>query len=126
VDVVSLFMSRYADPERAARKVAKAFHDSGPLLEAPDSPPDAVHMIALPDGPAHETFRDLAQNSLGNTQPFFTQSPDDIIFYREQVTVPLRCLPHLGPSGRAAYVQMLQQQFPPHARVDIRQWYEVL
>src|SRR5262249_18254198 len=74
VDVVSLFMGRYADPERASRKVAKAFHDSEPILEAPDSPPDSVHMIAIPDGPEHEAFLNLAQSSLPNTQPFFTQS----------------------------------------------------
>jgi serine/threonine protein kinase len=126
VDVAGLFLSRYSDPERAARKVAKAFHDSESTLEAPDSPPDSVQMIALPEGPAHDAFHDLVQRSLSGIQPFFTHSPDDIIFYREQVTVPLRCLPHLGPTGRTAYVQMIQQQFPPHARSDIQQWYEVL
>jgi hypothetical protein len=35
-------------------------------------------------------------------------------------------LPHLGHPGRSAYVQILQQQIPPHARSDIQQWYEVL
>jgi hypothetical protein len=126
VDVANLFLSRYADPERRARKIAKAFQDSESTLEAPDAPPDEVHMIALPNGPAREAFLELAQQTLPNVQPFFTHSPDDIIFYSEQVTVPLRCLPHLGSAGRSAYVQMLQQQFPPHTRSDIQQWYEVI
>jgi hypothetical protein len=63
--------------------------------------------------------------SLANANPTLTTSPDDIVFYREQVTVPLKCLPHMGSIGRQAYEQMLRQQFPPHTRSDIRQWYEV-
>jgi hypothetical protein len=125
VNVTELFLSRYSELDRAVRKLAKAFTEAESTLEAPESPPDSVQMVALPPGEAGESFQKLVEQSLPSITPYFTHSPDDIIFYREQVTVPLRCLPHLGPTGRAAYVQMLQQQFPPHSRTDILQWYEV-
>jgi serine/threonine protein kinase len=125
VDVAQLFLSRYSDPERAARKVSKAFNQAEPTLEAADAPVDSVQMVALPSGATSEPFQKLVEYSLSNFMPYFTFSPDDIIFYREQVTVPLRCLPHLGSAARSAYVQMLQQQMPPHSRSDIQQWYEV-
>ncbi|MFL5340665.1 MAG: hypothetical protein ACJ8F7_10990 [Gemmataceae bacterium] len=68
-------------------------------------------------------FMELVQYSLPQTPLTYTTSPDDVVFYREQVTVPLKCLPHLGNAGREAYERMLAQQFPPHTRIDIRQWY---
>ena len=55
--------------------------------------------------------------------PTLTTSPDDIVFYREQVTVPLKSLPHTGRLGRTAFEQLSAQQIPVHTRIDIRQWY---
>jgi hypothetical protein len=81
-------------------------------------------LIAVPAGQSSQAFLELVASCLPKSNPSITSSPDDVIFYREQVTVPLRCLPHLGSSGRSAYQQLLLQQFPPHTRVDIRQWYE--
>ena len=122
-DVAELFLARAADPETARAKIARAFAKAQPELEAPDSPPDVVDVLAVPMGPSTEAFLQLVQSSLPTADPTLTASPDDIVFYREQVTVPLKCLPHLSRPGRLAYDQLTAQQIPPHTRIDIRQWY---
>jgi hypothetical protein len=125
VDVTDLYLSRYGQTERGPKGVARSYTESEPALEAPDAPRECAEVLAVPSGPLSEQFLQLVAESLPNANPTLTNSPDDIVFYREQVTVPLKCLPHLGAAGRQAYEQMLRQQFPPHTRNDIRQWYEV-
>ncbi len=125
IDVAELYLARYGQSEKGPKYVAKAYAESEPMLDAPDAPRDMAEMIAVPVGPSCQQFLQLVAESLPNANPTVTASPDDIVFYREQVTVPLRCLPHVGTTGRQAYEQMTAQQFPPHARCDIRQWYEI-
>jgi hypothetical protein len=124
MDVAELFLQRYRDPEQAQRKIVRVFANSEPWLEAPDAPADVSELIAAPTGPASQAFLGLVASSLPKSNPSIAASDDDVVFYREMVTVPLRCLPHLGNAGRSAYQQLLLQQFPPHTRVDIRQWYD--
>jgi eukaryotic-like serine/threonine-protein kinase len=124
VDVAELFMHRYRDPDQAQKKILRTFTSAEPWLEAPDTPEDVAELIAVPEGAASQAFLALIAACLPKSNPSIAPSPDDVVFYREQVTVPLRCLPHLGNAGRSAYQQLLLQQFPPHTRVDIRQWYE--
>ncbi len=124
MDVAELFLHRYHEADNAQKKILRAFTNAEPWLEAPDAPTDVAELIAVPSGPASQAFLGLVAASLPKSNPSVAASPYDIIFYREQVTVPLRCLPHLGSSGRSAYQQLLLQQFPPHTRVDVRQWYE--
>jgi hypothetical protein len=84
-----------------------------------------AELIAVTAGENCQPFLQLVAECLPNANPTITASPDDVVFYREQVAVPLKCLPHLNANSRAAYEQLLMQQFPPHTRIDIRQWYEV-
>src|SRR5262249_26060245 len=99
------------------------FARAEPELESPDSPQDGIEVLAAPSGPSTERFLQTVQYSLPNTNPTLTVSPDDIVFYRERVTVPLKCLSHLSRPGRLAYAQLNAQQAPTHTRIDIRQWY---
>jgi hypothetical protein len=122
-DVIEMFLSRIRDADHARKHLSRAFAEAESTLEAPDSPPDAVELLAVPVGPNTEKFLQLVEYSLPQPGLAVTASPDDVVFYREQVTVPLRCLPHVGPAGRQPYEHMQNQQFPPHARTDIRQWY---
>ena len=122
-DVIEMFLARVRDADHARKHLTRAFADAETMLQAPESPPDSVELLAVPVGNATDQFLQLVQYSLPQTGLTLTSSPDDVVFYREQVTVPLKCLPHLGPAGRAAYEQMIGQQFPPHARIDVRQWY---
>ena len=52
--------------------------------------PDAIELLAVPMGGSTERFLQMVQYSLPNTNPTLTASPDDIVFYREVVTVPLK------------------------------------
>jgi serine/threonine protein kinase len=123
-DVAAMFLARNSGAETAQRLIARAFAESESGLDAPDAPTDSVQLLAVPISDSTEEFLKLVGQSLPNSQLSVTSSPDDIIFYREQVTVPMKRLPHIGPASRQAYEQMKDQQFPPHTRHDIRQWYD--
>jgi hypothetical protein len=125
IDVTEMFLARAADTATAVRRLSRAFAEAESSLEAPESPPDSTAILAVPAGKAAEAFLQMVQHSLPQTQLAVTASPDDIVFYREQVTVPLKCLLHLNENSRTAYEQLLSQQCPLHTRGDIRQWYRV-
>jgi hypothetical protein len=122
--VTELFLRRYGDPQRAQKAVTRAFTFAEPPLEAPDAPQDMAELLGVPVGPSCQHFLQLVAQNLPGANPTIAASPDDIIFYRERVTVPLKCLPNLGAAARSAYEQMFAQQVSPHTRIDIRQWYE--
>lgn len=125
IDVAEMYLARYGQSDKGPKYVVRAYTESEPALEAPDAPRDTSEILAVPVGPQCQQFLELVAESLPHANPTITSSPDDIVFYREQVTVPLKCLPHIGSVGREAYEQMILQQFPPHTRIDIRQWYEL-
>jgi hypothetical protein len=125
IDVAEMYLARYGQSDKGPKYVVRAYTESEPALEAPDAPRDTSEILAVPVGPQCQQFLQLVAESLPHANPTITASPDDIVFYREQVTVPLKCLPHIGSVGRQAYEQMILQQFPPHTRIDIRQWYEL-
>jgi len=122
-DVTAMFLARAADAATAVRRLSRAFAEAEPTIEAPDSPTDSVAILCVPQGESTESFLQMVQYTLAQTPLTVTSSPDDIVFFREQVTVPLKCVPHLNQNSRAAYEQLLQQQYPLHSRSDIRQWY---
>src|SRR5262249_32269246 len=95
-DVTAMFLARAADTATAVRRLSRAFAEAEPSLEAPDSPPDSIAILAVPQCEATEAFLQMVQYSLAQTQLTVTTSPDDIVFYREQVTVPLNRLQHLN------------------------------
>ncbi len=125
VDVAELFLRRYGEPERAQRAVTRAFAHAEPWLDVPDAPNDFAELLAVPLRESCSRFLQVVADNLPEANPTIAESPDDIVFYRERVNVPLRYLPHLGSAGYDAYQQMLEQQTPIHARNDIRQWYAV-
>src|SRR5262249_1000862 len=96
VDVTELFLRRSGERERAQKAVTGAFAFAEPTLEAPDAPNDVAELLAVPVGPSCQHFLQLVAQHLTIANPTIAASPDDIIFYRERVTVPLKCLPHLG------------------------------
>jgi hypothetical protein len=123
VDVAELFLKRYGEPERAQKAVARAFAYAEPSLDVPDAPNDFAELLAVPLRESCHRFLQLVAENLPDANPTIAESPDDIVFYRERVTVPLKHLPHLGSAGHEAYFQFLEQQTPIHSRHDIRHWY---
>ena len=81
-----------------------------------------ICILAVPPGPEGESFRKLVDHALPDTRLEAAASTDDIVFYREQPDVLVTALPHLGPTARESYQQILTEQFTPHSRVDISAW----
>jgi serine/threonine protein kinase len=123
VDVAELFLRRYGEPERAQRAITRAFTYAEPWLEVPDAPGDFAELLAVPLRESCHRFLQLVAENLPDANPTIAESPDDIVFYRERVAVPLKYLPHLGNAGYEPYRQLIEQQAPVHARHDIRQWF---
>ncbi|MCX7699681.1 MAG: protein kinase, partial [Gemmataceae bacterium] len=89
VDVAELFLRRYGEPERAQRAVTRAFAHAEPWLDAPDAPNDMAELLAVPLRESCTRFLQLVAENLPGANPTIAESPDDIVFYRERVTVPL-------------------------------------
>jgi hypothetical protein len=50
-------------------------------------------------------------------------STDDIVFYREVLSLPLTALPQMGAAAAEVYRQFLTgDQLTPHSRTDITSW----
>lgn len=126
--VVEMFLNQLGgDENRAMHTIENGFADAVPELIGSDArPEDEVRVLSLPLGPTAEQFRGLVERALPDGRLEITESPDDIVIYREQPHVPLNQLKVLGPVGQEAYRQMSgSEHFPPHTRTDIPEWQEV-
>ena len=82
-----------------------------------------IQLVALPAGPQKPRFAELVRKAVPESECALTDSPDDIVFYREQPHVPLAGLEQLGQEGYDAYRQMIgRDRFTPHSRIDIVEW----
>jgi serine/threonine protein kinase len=126
-NVVELFWNQHQNETSAVFDIRQAFVGAAPELAKPlgDSQ-EEVRALGLPTGPRAAQFRSLVQKSLPDAITV-TESPDDIIFYREQPVLPLASLDLLGPAGQEAYQQLLNNEnLYPHSRTDITDWSKIV
>jgi hypothetical protein len=131
-DVAALFLDLHATEEEALAQLVRFYQEAAPRMKpatpSPEAPAAAgadekrteVCVLATPPGPAGDRLRALVQKALPDVGWLFVSSNDDIVFYREQASLPLDRLPHLGPRGQDAYRQMsAAENFTPHSRTDV-------
>jgi hypothetical protein len=125
-NVVELFLDMFPE-EEALAEITTAFDEAAP--ERPGSKlssPTEVAVLAAPDGPAGDHFRDLVRQALPDVEFTFPTSggpADDIVFYRELPHLPLAGLDQLGSAGAEAYRSALAvEHFTPHSRIDVQHW----
>jgi serine/threonine protein kinase len=133
VDVAALFLERYPSEEAAEGELVGFFDEAAPESlssgsagrstdPASSGPEERAELCVLgtPASPAGEHIRSLVQKALPQTQWLIVPTSDDIVFYREQVNLPLEKLPQLGPAAQDAYRQMTAaENFTPHTRTDV-------
>ncbi len=121
VNVAELFLERFGREEEGAREVSSAFEKAVPRLS--EARGAELSLVAAPQGPAGDRFRELARSTLAGAELTCITSPDDIVFYREVPHLSLAELDQLGPLGYEAYRLMASSgHFTPHNRNDITQW----
>ena len=120
-DAARLFLDQQLDPEEQAGRVQDCYEESAP--ELPPSRVSHTHsltLLATPPGEAGDAFQNLAGEVLSDVEVHRAASPDDVVFYRELVNLPLAELPHLTSTAQLAYRQMnATGNFTPHTRIDI-------
>lgn len=126
-NVVEMFLAQHPGEDAALNDISAGFDEALPELAGARAGQETeIRVLALPPGPAAEQFRGLVQRALPDVPLTYTDSADDIVFYRELPRLNLADLKILGPAGREAYRQMSNTEaFPPHARMDIAEWQEV-
>ncbi len=125
--VVEMFLTQNPGEDQALRDISVGFDEAAPELAGAQAGKETeIRVLALPPGPAAEQFRSLVQRALPGVPLTYTESPDDVVFYREVPQFRLADLKVLGPAGQEAYRQMDKTEaFPPHARTDVTDWNEV-
>jgi serine/threonine protein kinase len=119
-----IYLEQHTDDAEADADLAGAFAEAQPELAClPSAGRQGFCILAVPPGPEGERFRALVRHALPDVAMRATASTDDIIFYREQPHLWLTDLPHLGPTAREVYEQVLAtEQYSPHSRSDITAW----
>lgn len=125
LNIVEMFLSQYEEePDAANDAIVNAYQDAVPELarKVNCSEPE-IRIVAAPPGEGAEGFRNIVRRALPNMQIVFTESPDDLVIYREQPDVPIEGLEVLGKLGQDAYKHMSgNENFHPHCREDITDW----
>ena len=126
-NVVDMFLSRHADPEKALEQIKSAYEEASPQLVKGDAAsPTELCVLAVPAGAQEERFRELARRAIPSGELMAAPSPDDVVFYREDTQVPLSQLEQMGPEIQQIYRQMgSSEHFTPHTRTDI-EWLELM
>lgn len=123
-NVAEMFLAHYEEPTAAVRAIQEAYQAAAP--ETPNqspSAPEEVCVLAVPAGESGQRFAELAREALHGVDFDLSQSPDDIVFYRELPRVALADLEQVGPLASEAYNQMTTlEHFTPHSRIDITEW----
>src|SRR5260370_1855645 len=109
-----MFLGRVSDADHARKQLTRIFAEAESHLDAPGAPPDSVELLAVPARASTDQFLELVKYSLPQTTLTLTTSPHDVVFSREQLSIPLTGLPHLRNAGLHPYEQMIHQQFPAH------------
>jgi hypothetical protein len=95
------------------------FNKAAPALGGMAASGEIV-LMGVPAGPGGDEFRELARQALSTVRAQETESPDEIVYYREQVYPHLPTLEQLGPLGEDAYRKLSSQEhFTLHSRIDI-------
>ena len=125
--VVEMFLTQHPAEDNALHDISVGFSEAAPELAGAQAGRETeIRVLALPPGPAAEQFRSLVQRALPDVPLTYTDSADDIVFYREVPQFDLAALKVLGPAGQEAYRQMNETEvFPPHSRTDIADWQEI-
>jgi hypothetical protein len=123
-NVVDLFLGQHANDTSAVFDIRQAFVSAAPELARPlgDSQ-DEVRVLALPPGARAAQLRSMVHKALPEAIAV-TESPEDVVFYREQPYLPLDQLAILGGDGAEAYEQM-SETVSPHSRSDISDWVRI-
>ncbi|GIW79106.1 MAG: hypothetical protein KatS3mg105_0913 [Gemmatales bacterium] len=124
VDVIEMFLNRYPKEEDAKRRIAKAFDAAAPALLGPEhSSRTEVCILGTPPSSQEEKFRELACRAIPEADLIPTQSPEDIVFYREEAHLKLEQLQNFGSIAQDAYFMAPNtESFTPHTRLDIDEW----
>ncbi len=129
-DVTALYLAQHESPTDGADPTADPLRKellSGYEKAAP-APRGSEHaaetfLLGAPASPAGQEFRGLTREALGVSAVLDAVTEDEIVLYRERA-LALTDLEQLGPVGQEAYRRALaQDQFTPHARIDIRDWH---
>ena len=119
-----LFFEQHPDDEEAGAEVAEFYSEAGPELalsrSGPTGPPASeLCVLAVPDDEGGERLRGLLARAQPEAEAHPASSRDDVVVYRERCNLPLSALPHLGPEGHDAAMQMASADFSPHSRCDV-------
>src|SRR5262249_55133266 len=104
-----------------------AFDEASPKLVKGDSASlTQLAVLAVPQGPQEERFREMARRAIPDAELIPAPSPDDVVFYREETQLPLAKLEQMGAEVRQIYQQMgTSEHFTPHTRTDV-EWLELM
>jgi serine/threonine protein kinase len=118
------FVEQRGRDDTALHELAAAFTEAAPELAGSGcSPDDELNILAVPPGPEGEHFRALVQRAVPEQTMVPAASTDDIVFYREVLSLPLTALPQMGAAAAEVYRQFLTgDQLTPHSRTDITSW----
>jgi serine/threonine protein kinase len=120
-DPAEVFFRYRTDDGETGTLIGASFGLAAPKLTSTrdDESPHEINLLALPQGPAGDRFRELAEQALPGANLVPAPLPDDICFYREFPQLELTDLPQFGEYAREAYQYLGMSDHPPHARVDI-------
>jgi hypothetical protein len=126
VDLYGMMKARFGSGSAVGEAVGRAVEEAKPALVGGGPwAADEVCTFAAPGGSGGLPISQRATAVLPPTTAM-TDTPDEVVVYREYPHVPLATLDQLGPAWAAAYRTAPDTlQASPHARVDITRWITV-